>query len=158
MGSGAAYLDGSAGTRRGRGSGSRHRPRRRRVALGCTRLRPAASGRKWCQACPSPAARRRGARSAVLRIDCKRGAWLETHREKHMENPSDSGLLCPTHRVCASFPLTFPLYTIPLQKNISFYSGKCASPSHAFPTCAVHPLLSGASPGELTLMCHLISG
>ena len=81
-GAGAAYLDGcvgtrrsSAGTPRGRGAG------RRRGSGGAgdaahwapPGLRSAASGRKWCQPCPSHAARRREAPAAPLCIEVPRG-------------------------------------------------------------------------------------
>lgn len=55
-----------AGVRAGQGSASGRRRGMRRTALGCTGRRSAASGRKWCQPCPSPAARRRGELAAAL--------------------------------------------------------------------------------------------
>lgn len=88
-GAGAAYLDdcvgtrrSSAGTPRGRGAGRRRGSGGAGDAAHWTPpgLRSAASGRKWCQPCPSHAARRREAPAAPLCIEGPRGRSVrDTH-------------------------------------------------------------------------------
>lgn len=114
-----------------------------------------------------PAQARRFGEEVVSSLPFPRGAQTwgalrgALHRVRERRLVGDTGrstwrTTLTTHRVCASFPHTFPPYTTPLKKTFLFNPGKSrAFPSLASPTCAARPLLSGASPGERTLICHL---
>lgn len=150
--------------RAGRGPTSGDRLGRRRSALGCTRLGSATSGGSGVSPAHPPRRALRGAGCAALHRRCKGGAWLETPTGKRRWKGTAKKrvYLSYSWNLCLISSSLTPLHCNPdnLKEKrclLCFLnSGKsCAFQSHPSPPCAVRPLLSGVSPGELTLRCRL---